>query len=200
MGGRIETVRRLASWGVRRLASYCGIDLAPGSNDRIVLEDVIFPYFIQRDEFSVILFVGCHWYTRRYNKTFKDKTYWTLEINPAHSKYGARRHIVDSVENLRAHFDEGELDVIFCNGVFGWGLNDKDPVEKAFHECFECLRDGGILVLGWNDIPERCPFPLEDVQALRRFRRLVFPPLSTAEYLTVGPGRHKYGFYVKSEG
>ncbi|MEM7587959.1 MAG: class I SAM-dependent methyltransferase [Acidobacteriota bacterium] len=193
----MESVRRLVSWGFRRLVSYCGFDLSPGTEDRLVLENAIFPYFLERDEFSNILFVGCHWYTRRYNKIFRDKTYWTLEIDPEKSQYGAKRHVVDSMENLRTHFDEGELDLILCNGVFGWGLNEPNAVEKAFQECFECLRDGGVLVIGWNDIPKRCPFPLEEIQALKQFHPFVFPPLSAAEYLTSGSGRHTYGFYVK---
>ena len=167
------------------------------TDDRRVLETIIFPYFCQRNEFYKILFVGCEWFTVGYNEIFKNKAYWTLEIKPRRSKYGAKKHIIDSVENLNLHFNENELDLIICNGVFGWGLNAKANVERAFQGCFECLREGGVLVLGWNDRPRRCPFPLEECQSLKLFNHYVFPPLSTSQYLTADKNRHTYNFYVK---
>lgn len=183
---------------LKRLLLFCGIDFYVHTDDRRVLQAIIFPYFVQHDDFARILFVGCQWYTRGYNKVFKNKTYWTLEIDPSQRKYGAKRHITDSLKNVGRHFRQGELDLIICTGVFGWGLDAKPDVETAFQGCFESLRDGGIFVLGWNDVPEHRPFPIEECQTLKLFAPYVFPPLSTSQYLTDTANRHIYNFYVKT--
>lgn len=185
---------------LRHIPMSFGVDLYKRTEDRRILEERIFPYFVAHREYSKILFVGCAWYTRGYAAIFKNKEYQTLEIDPREGKYGARHHITDSLENLSLYFEEGELDLIVCNGVFGWGLNEKSSIEKAFPGCFRCLRPGGVFVLGWNDIPERRPFLLEECQGLKLFQPFVFAPLSTAQYLTATSNRHTYNFFVKAEG
>ena len=182
---------------LRNSVMALGIDRRKHTEDRRVLEQEIFPYFVSSPAYKNILFVGCAWYTRGYNRVFKDKDYQTLEVDPAEGKYGAKKHTTDSLENITHHVKEGELDLIVCNGVFGWGLNDKPGVEKAFAGCFRSLREGGIFVLGWNDIPERCPFPLGECQSLEAFQPFVFSPLSTAQYETTTSNKHTYSFFVK---
>lgn len=174
-----------------------GIDKHKHTEDRRVLEEDIFPYFVSSPAFKNILFVGCAWYTRAYNTVFKDKHYLTLEIDPAEGKFGAKEHINDSLENVTRHVEEGSLDLIICNGIFGWGLNERPSVEKAFEGCYASLSRGGILVLGWNDTPERCPFPLDECRILKSFQPFVFPPLSTAQYRVADSNRHTYSFFVK---
>jgi SAM-dependent methyltransferase len=181
----------------RRLLMACGIDFYHESEDRRVLESVILPHLAGRADVRDVLFVGCAWYTRGYRKLFETRNYSTLEIDPRAAKYGARRHIVDSLENIRLHFKEGELDAIICNGVFGWGLDEKSVVEKAFDGCFECLRPGGIFVLGWNDVVEHKPFPPQECRSLQRFAPYLFPPLAGCEFLTATYNRHTYLFYRK---
>jgi SAM-dependent methyltransferase len=194
--GKIKDLFKIP-WFIKKIILSCGVDLYLHTDDRRVLETLIFPYFIERDEFSRILFVGSAWCTRGYNTMFARKTYATLDIDPTQKQYGAKRHITDSIENIDLYFKENELDVIICNGVFGWGLNDKASVEKTFQGCFACLREGGILVLGWNDVPKRRPFPLAECESLRSFNAYVFPPLSTSQYVTANPNRHTYNFYMK---
>ncbi len=43
------------------------------NNDRYVLEKIIIPYFVEKEEFTKVLFVGCGSYTKHYEKWFKDK-------------------------------------------------------------------------------------------------------------------------------
>jgi SAM-dependent methyltransferase len=174
-----------------------GVDLYMRTDDRRVLEQVILPYFAERNEYMTVLFVGCDWYTRGYYRLFQGKNYWTIDINPRRKRYGAKLHIVDSLSNIDSHFHEGELDLIICNGVFGFGLNEKDEVEKAIRGCYTCLRRGGFFVLGWNDTPERRPFSLGTSTSLRQFNRRVFPPLSSDHLLTTSPNRHTYDFFTK---
>jgi SAM-dependent methyltransferase len=184
---------------VRDIKRMFGVESYLKNEDRRVLEQIIFPYFLHEDSYEEILFVGCHWYTKGYNERFetKKKSYWTIEIDPSREKYGAKQHIVDGLQNLSKHFKPGALDLILCNGVFGWGLDKKTDVEQAFRACCDCLREGGVLVVGWDDIEERRPFPLGECQSLRALKPFFFPPLGTAEYLTDTPYRHTYTFYVK---
>ena len=176
-----------------------GIDIYKRTDDRRVLEQIILPYFAKRKECVTVLFVGCDWYTRGYRRIFDGKNFWTLEIDPKKKCYGAKLHIVDSVTNVTSHFRENELDLIVCNGVVGFGLNEIDEFDKAIHGCFVCLRQGGSFVLGWNDTPWLRPFPLDASTSLRKFSRSVFPPLAAFRVLTANPNRHTYDFYARCE-
>ncbi len=168
--------------------------------DRRVLEKDIIPYFIQQEDFQKLLFVGCGSYTKHYEKWFQHKQeYWTIDINPFKKLYGAKRHIIDSSSNLTFYFPENSLDLIICNGVFGHGLDDKEEVEKAYGSCYQCLREGGVLIIGWDDAPSSKPFPLESCESINKFKPYFFSPLGTS--LFVNPkdesDKHKYNFYMK---
>jgi len=125
-----QAVRMQPSFGariigrlVRDVKSVFGVESYLLNEDRHVLEQVIFPYFLCRKQYQNVLFVGCHWYTKGYNRYFVErKNYWTIDIDPRKIKYGARQHVVDGMQNLTRHFHAGTLDLILCNGVFGWGL------------------------------------------------------------------------------
>ncbi|MCU0535903.1 MAG: class I SAM-dependent methyltransferase [Hydrococcus sp. Prado102] len=169
------------------------------SDSRYILESQVFPYFCDRSEYHKILFVGCAWFTRYYEREyFFYKDYWTIDNNPSRKKYGAKQHIVDTLSNLNRHFGQNYFDAIVCSGVFGWGLNDKEDVETAFAQCFQCLRYDGMFILGWNDIPQRKPFPLESCESLKQFKPYIFEPLSASQYLTASRRRLTFNFYVKS--
>jgi|MudIll2142460700_1097286.scaffolds.fasta_scaffold210839_2 SAM-dependent methyltransferase len=165
--------------------------------DRRVLEKQILPYFAQQPEYGRVLFVGCDWYTKPYETLFASREYWTLEPDPRRRRFGAERHVTDGLENLAAHFGPGYFDLILCNGVVGWGLNEAAAVEAAFEACATRLRVGGVLVLGWNDVPERRPYPLEESTALGRLAPLVLPPLGVARHETATRGRHVFAFLQK---
>lgn len=59
------------------------------------------------------------------------------------------------------------------------------------------MEKGGILVIGWNDIPKATPVKLDEVEALKRFDPFVIPSLGTQHYLTKDHQRHTYSFYIK---
>lgn len=168
-------------------------------HDRYILEQKIIPFFIAQKEFAKVLFVGCGSYTKHYEKWFSKKEYWTIDINPMKKFYGAKKHITGSMSDLNLYFQENDLDLILCNGVFGWGLNEKKDVEDAFLGCYQSLRQGGVLVVGWDDVPEKKPFPLETCESLNRFQSYFFPPLSTSQYRNVADKseKHVFNFYVK---
>lgn len=166
--------------------------------DRIILEKIIIPYFISYSEFHKVLFVGCDWYTKAYERFFKKKEYWTIDIDLDKSVYGSKKHIIDSLNNIDRYLPDNYFDLIICNGVFEIsGIDDREDAEISFTKCFQCLRSGGIFVLGWNDAPRWRPFPVQECQSLRRFKPYIFPPFSTSHYLVNTSYKHTYNFYLK---
>jgi SAM-dependent methyltransferase len=168
------------------------------STDRWVLEQRIFPHYRSNPAVRSVLFVGCDNYTAHYQRSFfADVDYTTIEPDPARSRFGARRHLVAPLEKLADHIPPDSLDLIVCNGVFGWGLNSLEQCEQAFAQCHTCLRGDGQMILGWDDLPQRAPLALEQISSLQRFRKYVFPEFGTWRYVTNTPYRHTFDFYQK---
>lgn len=169
------------------------------TEDRRILEQVVFPWFSVLPEVRSILFVGCDWYTRHYERSyFRGKDYWTVEPDPAHRKFAGKQHVVASLEQIDKFFPSDRFDLIVCNGVYGWGLNDRENIENAFGQCWSRLKPGGCFILGWDNIPARTPVPLDQLSSLRVFDHLEFPPLSGWRYETATPYRHTFDFYRKN--
>jgi len=174
-----------------------GIPIRFHSPGRVVLENTILPYYANSKHGARVLFVGCDWYTAHYRKIFKNSEYWTIDPNPAQKRYGSKHHIVGSIENLKDHFEPEFFDVILCNGVLGFGLNQLEAAERAFNNCFTCLQRGGDFMLGRDEVEMLVPFSIEDMESLRKFVPFVFPPLKTARY-TLRPGfNYLFCFFVK---
>jgi len=167
------------------------------TEDRRVLEEVILPAFAQRPASQRVLFVGCASYTKPYAEQFSAHEYWTIDPNAARRRYGAERHIVDYLQSLGNHVADGYFDIIICNGVLGWGLNQLDQAEAAFAACHRHMRTNGDLLLGWNDVAPRNRVLPSQVASLRCFKPRVFEPLQTAVLNVSGPNRHVFNFYVK---
>lgn len=190
-------LRRIARLVLAESKGVFGVHSYLKNEDRRVLEDVIFPYFVDDGTCNEVLFVGCSWCTKGYSKRFDKKKYWTIDKWPWKKRYGAKQHIIDELQNLRRHFKLGTLDLIICNSVFGWGLDARADVEQAFRACLDCLHKDGVLVVGWDDIDNQRPFALEECQSLRAFKPFIFPPLGAAKYVTATPYHHTYTFYIK---
>ena len=185
-----------ARWLVARALLAVGVPLRLHSPDRELLEKTILPYFAAREEFRKILFVGCDWYTKQYERSFRDRAYTTIDVDPARRAFGAKRHIVGSMARLKDHVSAGELDLILCNGVFGWGLDGRDEAAQAFAAAHSALRENGAFVLGSDDVPEHRPFDPADLDELRRFSRWTFPPPNATRHV-VESNRHVYDFFTR---
>lgn len=168
------------------------------SEDRRLLEDVIFSHFALRAQFNNILFVGCAWYTAHYSRFFKSRNYWTMDPDPGKKIFGAKQHVVDTLQQLDQYFSPGQLDLIVCNGVFGWGLDRLADCQAAFENCYTCLRDDGEFILGWNNVPDHAPIAVDQIDSLTKFQVRFFPPLAAWCYTAATSNRHTYNFYVKS--
>lgn len=168
------------------------------TEDRRVLEQVIFKHVLTLAWVRRVLFVGCDWYTKHYERSFFNKhDYWTLDCSERAARFGGTHHILDRVERLDQHFCEARFDLILLNGVYGFGLNTPNACERAFEHCHSRLAEHGQLVFGWNDIPARTPVALESIQSLRLFQPETFPPLGVWRYRTATPYNHTYDFYCK---
>ena len=168
------------------------------TEDRRVLEDVTFPYYRVLPGLRSVLFVGCDWYTRHYERAFfRGTDYWTIDPAPRARRFAGRQHVVAPLERLDEFFPEQRFDVIVCNGVFGYGLDGREQCERAFGLCHSRLVDGGHFLLGWADIPERTPVALSQIASLMLFSPFLFPPLGVSRYVTDTPYRHTYDFYCK---
>lgn len=165
--------------------------------DRKLLECKILPELIAQAQDDTIIFVGTHWYTERYNRMYADTSIITIDFDPIQAKFGSASHIVDSLENIGNHCAQNSISSIVCNGVFGWGLNEKHCADQAFSSCFDILQPGGWLVIGWNDIPSRKPFDLSEIVSLQKFSRTPFPRINSAEVTLFTYNRHRFSFYQK---
>lgn len=185
------------SW--RRIARALtgGRSVAVLSDDRRVLERVIFAHYASLAEVRTVLFVGCESYTESYERAFARHNYWTIDADPARRRFGAKQHVIGKLEQLRQHFRAGFFDLIVCNGVYGWGLNRAEDCEIALNECHACLAEEGHLVFGWNDVPRWDPAPLASIDAFSNFAEYVVPTLGS-NYLTATTYRHTYRFLQKT--
>ncbi len=118
------------------------------SDDREVLENVIFPFYQLSSEHNDIVMAGTDWYTHGYGRMFSHKKLATIDLDPRKARFGATRHIVDSVTRLDAHFADQSLDLVTLNGLIGWGLNGREDAELAIGAIHRCLRPGGHLIAG----------------------------------------------------
>jgi SAM-dependent methyltransferase len=169
------------------------------TTDRYILEQTIFGFYRHRAEFNRVLFVGCGEFTAHYQRSFfADKEYWTVEAHPALAKYGSTRHVVARIEDAsKQSFAAGYFDVIFCNGLYGWGMDTAAQGEAVFSACHASLRDGGHLIVGWNDLPQLNLFDLGGLESRRAFKPLYFAPLASTRYLTKTKYRHVFDFHQK---
>ncbi len=193
-------VRLVTDWdfAVRAMRYALRMPTPLHTEDRSVLEQVIFRYYASLPEVKRVLFVGCQWYTSHYGRRFfPQHDYWTIEPDEKWRKHGGRQHIVAPLEDLDTHFPPDYFDLILCNGVYGFGLDGLEQCERAFAHCHSRLRDNGHLVLGWNNVPARTPLPLDSIESLKRFRKFTFPAFGSWRYRTQTPYAHTYDFYVK---
>jgi hypothetical protein len=202
---RLFTERGFASHVVRGrvygvMRNRLGMAAPMLTEDRRVLEEIIFDRFCSDPHIRTVLFVGCDSYTAHYQRQYFAKhDYWTIDPDVARRRFGATKHVIARLEELDRHFPSGFFDLIICNGVYGWGLNSAEDCDSAMSQCFSCLTDAGHLLIGWNDVPGRDPAPLSDVHSLSRFYKCSFPAFGSWQYRTDTLNQHTYYFYEKRD-
>lgn len=181
-----------------KLKVLLGREVRIVSEERRLLEETIIPHFAAQEALGKVLFVGCNPYTAHYSGLWPNKEYWTIDIDPKQSRFGAPdKHIVDSVERLAEHFEAGYFDLILLNGVIGFGVNTLEGAERTVAACAAALREGGELLVGWNQSEPYNPVQADRLKALEGFRPKPFPPLGDWRFVCYGDMLHTYDFYVK---
>jgi hypothetical protein len=126
------------------------------SPQRVFFDEVILPESTKAAK--KCLFIGVDWYNKYIWKKY-DSIYWvTVDPIKKNSQYGASEHYIGgfplgSIELISKH----KFDVIYFNGVYGWGLNHLDELKDTFCQLRLLLKNGGKIVFGYNETPERNP-------------------------------------------
>jgi len=181
----------------KKILIEIGVDFYLDKNDRRILEGKVLPWVAGSEKFEKILWVGCEWYTRGYRKFFKNKEYWTLEMNPALRKYGSGLHVTDKLQYSPRHFLSGYFDAIFCYGLIGYGINDQLALVQAMQACNQLLRPDGLLVLGWDNDTDRLAVDVDDALPLDRWSPFELPPVGSAILITPHQGQHTFRFFLR---
>lgn len=166
--------------------------------DRTVLAEVILPAVREEADGADVLFVGVEWYTAGYAAMFPLGNFITIDIDDALGVHGSPRHSTIDVTELDRHFADGALAAVVCNGVVGYGLDQPDQVAAAMQAIARCLRPGGVLVVGWNDIDGR---RVPDLERAAVEAGLVAGPgagLPAWRSEPLGPLRHTYDVYRRA--
>ncbi len=162
--------------------------------DRKIFEGDIVPYFTGKAEVRRVLDVGCEWYNLHHARLFRGVEYHTIDVNPAHAKFGARRHVTGSFLDAAAFFPRHHFDLVLLNGVFGWGVNGADEVVVAVEVIEHILRPGGYVVVGWNDTDANRPGAIPSEVFGEGFSQVVLPELGWS-HLADRESRHIFEFY-----
>ena len=119
---------------------------------------------------------------------------WTLDIDPEAAQWGMPgQHVIGDVQHVHAIFPTADFDVTIMNGVFGFGIDAVDQMDRSVEAVAHIMKPGGLFILGWNS--DRISDPQNLVSIKRNFRSidtLAFPKRKTFPSST-----HVYDFYVK---
>jgi hypothetical protein len=135
-------------------------------SDRRYLRCTILPA-IARAAPDRLLFVGVRGYTGAYAETFRSgpTEFWTTDIDPDAARYGVPdRHVIADARMLDQAVPPRSFPMVLLNGVFGWGVDEPEDMERTLGAVHAVLSRGGLLLIGWN--ADRAPDP----EALRTIR------------------------------
>jgi len=166
--------------------------------DRAILERVVLPAFAADPSLRSLLFVGCERYTRHYTALFApaSERFRTLDIDPRRARFGNIGHVVAPLQEVGRHLPPRSVDAVVCNGVYGFGIYDRDELARALRASWSVLRPGGTFVLGWNDVAAFAPFdPLEVALAAGFVRDPTL--LGAWRVATDTPTRHTFDTYIR---
>ena len=167
---------------------------------RNYLEYQILPFFSSENSFQRILIVGIAEFTQHYPLLFKQKEFVrTIDSDLSVAKFSFPQvHIVDSIENIEQHIDQGSLDLVLMNGVYGWGLASEDALRKSLSNIHISMKHEGVLVFGWNEIDPYDPLKIRSRNYFDMFRPYLFKGESEIKIpISKNPKQHVFSFFKK---
>jgi hypothetical protein len=165
--------------------------------DRALLEDRIFADVFRNPAIRRILFVGVSTYTSWYPALFawRPRTVFaTVDIDPDAAVHGAARHRVGGAADMAADPGEaGSWDIVFLNGIFGYGTDEDDSKRATLEAARALLRPGGLVVLGYRPATADRPADI-DLSLLARegFEPAEIPGLGAATIETGAANAHTF--------
>ncbi len=168
------------------------------SADRTLLESRWLAGYAADPALRSLLFVGCEWYTRDYARLFEPhrERFRTIDVDARKARHGSPDHLVAPLQDVHRHLEAGSVDAIVCNGVYGFGIDDRGELLRALRASHAVLRPGGALLLGWNDVRSLAPFDPSGCAFDAGFA----PDASRPDgwrLRTDTPTRHTFDFYLK---
>jgi SAM-dependent methyltransferase len=183
----------------RCLRHIAGRPMLLRTRDRWLLENVFLPYYGQLAANSSVLFVGCDFYTKHYVQWFSRHRYITIDPDASKARFGGgQRHYIATLQDSAKFIPDNTIDLIVLNGVFEFGINSDAEAALALHRCHSLLKPGGLLLIGWSQVPNRTQINVGDQPALRRFTPLPLPLLNVASYVVPTAYQHCYELHGKS--
>lgn len=197
---RLPGVRRvlLAPSRLRRRRRWRRLHRDLSREDRAYLVEILLPAVADFADDEDVLFVGVEWYTAGYPDLFPRGNLITVDINPSVARHGGTRHHIADVRHLTTTFGRAAFAAIVCNGVLGHGVDHASDVGQAVFEMAECLRRGGVLVLGFNDVDWARPEGVARAIEATSLRPIPFAGMPADGAGPIGPLRHVYCAYERS--
>jgi hypothetical protein len=161
-------------------------------SDRSYLRNSVLPA-IARAGPARLLFVGVRGYTGVYADTFRSgpTEFWTTDIDPGAARYGVPdRHVIADVRQLDQAVRPASFAVVLLNGVFGWGVDAAEDMERTLGAVHAVLSRGGLLLIGWN--ADRVADP-EALGAIRLFEPAA--PFGLPHRKSFADVTHVYAWY-----
>ncbi len=184
------------------LARTLGIDFRLRVPSRMFMEQEIFDYVNQLYERGAAapaarcLFIGLDKHNWHYDRLL-DLDFYSIDVNPRNAAYGPPgRHVVGSATELSSYYPPNSFDVVIANGLIGFGLDTEEAFDQLMFECHRVLTGDGLLVVGYNDKPERLDFKVEQAAGFQVFK--TFEPgiagMSGASHAVEDSFKHRYVF------
>lgn len=145
------------------------------------------------------LFIGLDRYNWHYHRKL-GPGFHSIDIKPENAVYGQPdRHVVGCASELARHYPEESFDAVVANGLIGYGLNRESDFNLVMQACCDVLVPGGVLVLGYNDRPDRLPFRAEYAAGYRLFEEFVpsIEGVQGSHHSIRDKSRHKFVFLRK---
>jgi len=117
---------------------------------RDYLDKVLMPATCPRDGTTVVI-VGLRSYATHYSYFYLGHRVIVFDPDPRTELYrGRARFVAQPIRNLGDIVPPETVDLIHCNGVYGWGLDDPREIEASFESMWRALVPGGLLLLGYD--------------------------------------------------
>lgn len=142
-----------------------------------------------------LLFVGCRRYTVPYCKYLVKAGIetWTIDIDPAARRWSVGgKHIVGDIAQADELFPDRFFDAVILNGVFGFGVNTAEQMDRCLLALSNIVSSGGLLIIGWNTDKTVDPIFLGSTK-----RFLQYSHLALFQRHSVDSSTHVYDWLVK---